>query len=237
MENNKNIEKENAVVPQDVEPTNSETKNEKQSNLVIGGTLEMICMALMGCGMLASLFVGLMWIKVTIAVAMFVIFALPVVARVMRMRNSMNTEKILSILKKKGFAPILKGDEIRWVANGKESILRIHSRCQVEISREYDIPSVALVIDGNEKAALETMKEVYLAKVSVMKFGESSLLAFSTESLCTSSKEFMTYLPMCLDILDLAETRQRFHIKEIHESGQEKERRRIGFEYPDGEIR
>ena len=123
------------------------------------------------------------------------------------------------------------------MVNGKECILRIHSHCQVEISREYCISSAGPVIVKYEKAAMETMKEVYLAKVAVKKQGESSLLAFSTESLCTSSKEFMTYLPMCLDILDLAESRQQVHIKEAHDGANNGARRKIGFEHPDGSIR
>ena len=113
----------------------------------------------------------------------------------------------------------------------------MYSHGQVELFREYDIPSAEPVIVGNERAAMETMKEVYLAKVAVKKQGESSLLAFSTESLCTSSKEFMTYLPMCLDILDLAESRQQVHIKEAHDGANNRVRRKIGFDYLDGANR
>lgn len=231
---------ENEVMPQKVENTQEEQKESTKGfhgSLVLGGTIEMIYMALMECGLIACMFINLMWIKGVIAGVCAIIFSVPIVARVIRRRNTIDVEKVIDILKKKGFQPEFKDGEIRWVVNGKECILRIHSHCQVEISREYDIPSAKPVIVGNERAAMETMKEVYLAKVAVKKQGESSLLAFSTESLCTSSKELMTYLPMCLDILDLAESRQQVHIKEALEDANNGGRKRIGFEHPDGSIR
>ena len=240
MENLQNTEMENEVMPQEVENTHEEKKESTKDfrgSFVLVGTIEMTCMALMGIGLVACMFINSMWIKVVIAGVCAVIFAVPIVARVMRSRNTIDVEKVIDILKKKGFRPAFKDGEIRWMVNGKECILRIHSHCQVEISREYDIPSAEPVIVGNERAAMETMKEVYLAKVAVKKQGESSLLAFSTESLCTSSKEFMTYLPMCLDILDLAESRQQVHIKEAHDGANNGARRKIGFEHPDGSIR
>lgn len=240
MENLQNTEMENEVMPQEVENTQNEQKESKKDfrgSYVLGGTIEMTCMALMGFGLIACMFINSMWIKGVIAGVCAVIFSVPIVARVMRSRNTIDVEKVIDILKKKGFQPAFRDGEIRWTVNGKECILRIHSHCQVEISREYDIPSAEPVIVGNERAAMETMKEVYLAKVAVKKQGESSLLAFSTESLCTSSKEFMTYLPMCLDILDLAESRQQVHIKEVHDGANNGARRKIGFEHPDGSIR
>ena len=106
----------------------------------------------------------------------------------------------------------------------------------LQIAREYEIPSNQAVIDGNEKAALETMKEVYLAKVSVREGNGNRRLAFATESLCVSTKEFSTYLPMCLEILDLAEDRQREHIAEMR-NRQEERPKRIGYIHPDGTIR
>ena len=231
---------ENEVIPQEVENTQDEHKESKKDfrgSFVLGGTIEMTCMALMGFGLIACMFTNSMWIKGVIAGVCAVIFSVPIVARVMRSRNTIDIDKVIDILKKKGYQLTFRDGEIRWVANGKECILRIHSQCQIEISREYDIPSSEPVINGNERAAMETMKEVYLAKVAVKKQGESSLLAFSTESLCTSSKEFMTYLPMCLDILDLAESRQQVHIKEAHDGANNGARRKIGFEHSDGSIR
>ena len=240
MENLQNTEMENEVIPQEVENTQDEHKESKKDfrgSFVLGGTIEMTCMALMGFGLIACMFTNSMWIKGVIAGVCAVIFSVPIVARVMRSRNTIDIDKVIDILKKKGYQLTFRDGEIRWVANGKECILRIHSQCQIEISREYDIPSSEPVINGNERAAMETMKEVYLAKVAVKKQGESSLLAFSTESLCTSSKEFMTYLPMCLDILDLAESRQQVHIKEAHDGANNGARRKIGFEHSDGSIR
>ena len=81
------------------------------------------------------------------------------------------------------------------------------------------------------------MKEVYLAKVSVRMDNGSGRLAFSTESLCASAKEFSAYLPMCLEILDLAEDRQKEHIMEIRNAKGENDPRKIGFLHPDGTIR
>ena len=197
----------------------------------------MTCMSFMGCCLVVCMFINLMWIKGVIAGVCAVIFSVPIVLRAIRRRNSIDAEKVIGVLRKKGFQPTFKDGEIRWVANGKECILRIHSHCQVEISREYGIPSAVPVIVSNERAAVETMKEVYLAKVAVKSQGKSSFLAFSAESLCTSPKEFMTYLPICLDILDLAESRQQVHIKETLDGASNGTRKKIGFEYPDGSIR
>ncbi len=240
MENLQNTEMENEVMPQKVENAQNEQKESKKDfrgSFVLGGTIEMTCMALMGFGLIACMFINSMWIKEVIAGVCAVIFSMPIVLRAIRRRNSIDAEKVIGVLRKKGFQPTFKDGEIRWVVNGKECILRIHSHCQVEISREYGIPSAVPVIVSNERAAVETMKEVYLAKVAVKNQGKSSFLAFSAESLCTSPKEFMAYLPMCLDILDLAESRQQVHIKEAHDGANNGARRKIGFEYPDGSIR
>lgn len=240
MENLQNTEMENEVMPQKVENAQNEQKESKKDfrgSFVLGGTIEMTCMALMGFGLIACMFINSMWIKGVIAGVCAVIFSMPIVLRAIRRRNSIDAEKVIGVLRKKGFQPTFKDGEIRWVVNGKECILRIHSHCQVEISREYGIPSAVPVIVSNERAAVETMKEVYLAKVAVKNQGKSSFLAFSAESLCTSPKEFMAYLPMCLDILDLAESRQQVHIKEAHDGANNGARRKIGFEYPDGSIR
>lgn len=240
MENLQNTEMENEVMPQKVENAQNEQKESKKDfrgSFVLGGTIEMTCMALMGFGLIVCMFISSMWIKGVIAGVCAVIFSMPIVLRAIRRRNSIDAEKVIGVLRKKGFQPTFKDGEIRWVVNGKECILRIHSHCQVEISREYGIPSAVPVIVSNERAAVETMKEVYLAKVAVKNQGKSSFLAFSAESLCTSPKEFMAYLPMCLDILDLAESRQQVHIKEAHDGANNGARRKIGFEYPDGSIR
>lgn len=115
----------------------------------------------------------------------------------MRKRKRINVVKICDILKKKnGIIPTVCGDEIRWMYNGKESVLRTRSYYQVEILREYDIPPIPAVINGNKKAALETMKEVYLAKIAILEDFGRNKLTFSTESLCVSMKELSAYIPM-----------------------------------------
>lgn len=80
--------------------------------------------------------------------------------------------------------------------NGNESVLRTRSYYQVEILREYDIPPIPAVINGSKKAALETMKEVYLAKIAILEDFGRNKLTFSTESLCVSMKELSAYIPM-----------------------------------------
>lgn len=205
----------------------------QKSVFTYGGTVETACMVIIVTGLIASLFTRNLLIRTSITAICLAAFIIPAIAKAIRKHNSIDVMKILEILKKQGFMPMVKGDGIHWVTDGKECILRIHGLCQVEIAREYDIPSEKPVLDGNEKAAVETMKEVYLAKVSVWNGDETSRLSFSTESLCSTVKEFTTYLPMCLKILDLAESRQRTHIKEQRECGIQSERRRIGFEYTD----
>lgn len=227
MENEENVQTASTV----------EAKPEIRRSILFGGTLETICMSVMAAGLIAILIVQPNWIKYTIAGVCALVFLFPFFIRVMQSRNGISVEKVCGILKKRGLSPIVSGDEIHWTCNGKESTLKIRSHCQVEISREYEIPPVPAVIDGNEKAALETMKEVYLAKVSVHKGNDGNRLAFSTESLCASAKELSTYLPMCLEILDLAEDRQREHIAEIRNENANRGTRRIGFAHPDGEIR
>lgn len=202
-----------------------------------GDTVEQICMSTMVAGLIASLFVQTLLGKTIIAGICTVVFLTPFVIKALRHHHGLDPKKIYGILKKQGFDPMVADDEIRWRSKGKECILRLHSYCQVEISREYAIPPIKAVIDGNEKAAIETMKEVYLAKVSVRKDNGGNRLAFSTESLCVSVKEFLTYLPMCLEILDLAENRQQEHIAEIRERGTGAGREKIGFLHSDGKIR
>ena len=153
------------------------------------------------------------------------------ILRLLRSRNGITAEKVCRILRKKGLTPNISNDEIYWTSNGKECVLRIRSSCQVEIAREYDIPSIPAEIEGNEKAAIETMNEVYLAKVIVREDNGYNKLAFSAEPLCVSARELATYIPICMDILDFAEDRYRAHITEIHNNSVDNAPRKIGFIY------
>ena len=126
--------------------------------------------------------VSLPWVKYIVAGICALAFLVPVVIRTARSRGEINAEKVCSILRKRGFTPVVDGDEIRWTSNGKECILRVRSQCQVEITREYDLPPIPAAIEGNQKVAVETMKEVYLAKVAVKEDNGNNRLAFSTES-------------------------------------------------------
>ena len=216
---------------------NNEKKQQKSKGIQFGNTVEQICMIIMASGLVASSLVDNIWLKIILMGLCAVVFLFPFVLTYMQNHHGITAKKVCSVLKKRGLDPVVSGDEIRWSHNGKESILRIRSHCQVEIAREYEIPSNQAIIDGNEKAALETMKEVYLAKVSVREGNGNRRLAFATESLCVSAKEFSTYLPMCLEILDLAEDRQREHIAEMRSRNGDGKPRKIGFMHPDGTIR
>ena len=219
------------------EPTGQRGFGAKRHFCYLGGTIEQICMTVMAIGLIVVMLTGVVWARFLVAGICVLAFLVPVTVRVIRSRKGINPEKICGILRKQGYSPVVMGDEIRWTSNGKESILRIRSYCQVEIAREYDIPSIPAAIEGNEKAALETMKEVYLAKVTVHENNGTKRLAFSTEPLCASTKEFSAYLPMCLEILDLAEVRQREHIMRIRNEKEEKRSHKIGFIHSDGSIR
>ena len=215
----------------------TETKATTRKRLPLGGTVEQSCMAIMALGIAGAMIFKPLWARIAIASVCAVVFLVPIIIRMIRSRSGLDADKVCSILKKRGITPVVDGDEIRWICDGKESVLRIRSSCQVEIAREYDIPPIPAAIKGNEKAALETMKEVYLAKVSVREEDGDNKLAFSTESLCVSAKELSAYIPMCLEILDLAEDRHREHVIEIRDKKEDKPCRRIGFAYEDGEVR
>lgn len=248
MENNESIQmseinevetaRENAVTAEESiqNPAPREARKELP-RVALGGTVEQISMTVMAIGVAVVILSGSHWAKNIVAGVCALVFLVPVVIRMMRRHNGINTEKVCCILRRRGYSPVVNGDEIRWTINGKECILRVRSQCQVEIAREYGLPPVPAAIDGNEKAALETMKEVYLAKVTVRENNGSSRLSFSTESLCASAKEFSAYLPMCLEILDLAEDRQREHMMEICNGKGKNSARKIGFLHPDGTIR
>lgn len=249
MENNENIQMPEInqvdeatanipmVVEQVQEPADRQERTARRHRLQLGGTLEQVSMTVMAVGMAIIMFTGILWTKILVSGICVFAFLVPVAVRFIRRRVGLSPEKVCSILKRRGFSPVVDGDEIRWTSNGKECILRVRSQCQVEIAREYDLPPIPAAIEGNEKAALETMKEVYLAKVTVRMDNGNGRLAFSTESLCASAKEFSIYLPMCLEILDLAEDRQKEHIMEIRNAKGENGPRKIGFLHPDGTIR
>ena len=220
-----------------LEPANKVEKEKKHRRICLGGPVEQMSMLVMAAGLAVVMLVSLSWVKYTVAGICALAFLVPVAIRAARKRCGINAEKVCCILRKRGFSPVVNGDEIRWTSNGKECILRVRSQCQVEISREYDLPPIPAAIEGNQKAALETMKEVYLAKVTVRDGNGNSRIVFSTESLCVSAKEFSAYLPMCFEILDLAENRQKEHIMEIRNGKGENSARKIGFLHPDGTIR
>ncbi len=230
------IDPENPTTPTSEETTAGTESPRPRKKICLGGIIEQACMTVMAIGVVVIAIFDAQWLKYSVAVVCAIVFLIPIVLRVVRNHNRLSPEKVCDILRKRGLSPIITEDGIRWVCNGKESVLRIRSHCQVEIAREYDLPPIPAAIEGNEKAALETMKEVYLAKVSVRTNDGCNRLFFSTESLCVSAKELNTYLPMCIEILDLAESRQKEHISEIRNAGTSTSKR-IGYMHPDGEIR
>lgn len=249
MENNENIQmpeineaevasvNEMKATDKSQDPASKVEMAKKYCDVLLGGPVEQMSMLVMVAGLTVVILVNLPWVKYTVVGICVLAFLVPVAIRSARKRGGINAEKVCGILKKRGFTPVMNGDEIRWTSNGKECILRVHSHCQVEIAREYDLPPIPAAIEGNQKAAVETMKEVYLAKVTVREDNGSSRLSFATESLCVSAKEFSAYLPMCLEILDLAENRQKEHIMEIRNGKGEIGARKIGFVHLDGTIR
>lgn len=95
---------ENEAMPQEVDNAQNEQKESKidlRGSVVLGGTFEMTCcMALMGFSLIACMFINSMWIKGMIAGVCAIIFSVPIVARVMRSRNTIDAEKVIDILKK-----------------------------------------------------------------------------------------------------------------------------------------
>ena len=196
----------------------------------LGGTLEQTCMLALAIVIAAISIFDANWKGLLPAGICAGFYFIPTAVKAIRNRKRINAKNVCGVLKSRGLSPVICGDEIRWNFNGKESILRIHSQFQVEIAREYDIPSNSAVVAGNERAAVETMKDVYLAKVAVRECSGRSKLAFSTESLCISLKDLSAYIPMCLAILDMAEKCQQQNLADIGEASK-KAARKIGFEY------
>lgn len=101
----------------------------KRRRLNLGGPVEQISMTVMAIGLAAVMLISSQWAKYVIAGICALAFFVPIVIRAARKSGGINAEKVCSILKKRGFSPVVNGDEIRWTSNGKECILRVRSRC------------------------------------------------------------------------------------------------------------
>lgn len=154
---------------------------------------------------------------------------LPPIMDKVREWSGFGLNQALQILQRAGVSPSLVDGEIHWTGNGKQNILRVFNGGLLQVAREY--PLVKRVsMDSNEKAALNTMKEICSVKVGVRRDNENQgSLVFSAESLCPSSKCFKKVFANYVQALDLAEQRQSIHLRELAESPAT--RRRIGFDY------
>lgn len=155
--------------------------------------------------------------------------AIPPVIDKVRERSSFGLNQALQILKRAGVGPSLVDGEIHWTGNGKQNILRVFNGGLLQVAREYPLIKRGSM-DSNEKAALNTMKEICSVKVGVRRDDENrGSLVFSAESLCPSSKCFKQVFANYVQALDLAEQRQSVHLRELAESPAP--RPRIGFNY------
>lgn len=155
--------------------------------------------------------------------------AIPPAIDKVRERSSFGLSQALQILRRAGVSPSLVDGEIHWTGNGKQNILRVFNGGLLQVAREYPLIKRG-VLDCNEKAALNTMKEICSVKVGVRRDDENrGSLVFSAESLCPSSKCFKQVFANYIQALDLAEQRQSVHLRELAESPAQ--RPRIGFNY------
>ena len=139
-------------------------------------------------------------------------------------RRKLTLRKALEIMSASGLDARIRGNEILWKAGGQINVLRMNGAL-IQLSREFELEGAEENVRSMEKAATETMREVSLAKVIVSRPSPTSIgLSFLTEAFCSSPRSFSEFLPAYIQVLDVAEERQRFHFKEV-----KPERRKIGF--------
>ena len=154
----------------------------------------------------------------------FIMILAPQIHRWVLSRSRLTLRKALEIMSARGLDARIKGNEILWRAAGQINVLRMNGAL-IQLSRELELEGAEENVRSMEKAATETMREVSLAKVIVTRPSPNSIgLSFMTEAFCSSPKSFSEFLPAYLEVLDVAEERQRFHFKEV-----KPERRKIGF--------
>lgn len=154
----------------------------------------------------------------------FMMILVPLIHRWVLSRRRLTLRKALEIMSARGLDARIKGNEILWRAAGQINVLRMNGAL-IQVSREFELEGAEENVRSMEKAATETMREVSLAKVIVTRPSPNSIgLSFMTEAFCSSPRTFSEFLPAYIEVLDVAEERQRFHFKEV-----KPERRRIGF--------
>ena len=154
----------------------------------------------------------------------YLIILVPLLYRWIVSRRKLTLRKALEIMSASGLDARIRGNVILWKAGGQINVLRMNGAL-IQLSREFELEGAEENVRSMEKAATETMREVSLAKVIVSRPSPTSIgLSFLTEAFCSSPKSFSEFLPAYIQVLDVAEERQRFHFKEV-----KPERRKIGF--------
>lgn len=167
-------------------------------------------------------------IKWGVIVAGVISIVLPLLVRKIYDMKTFNLNSVVKTLKEAGLEPIVVGDTVRWMSNGKENIVRVYDGCLLQVCREYALIKKGN-LDMNAKAAITTTNQIRSVKVGVRRENEENgCLFFSAESLCPSSKVFKQVFSVYLQALDLAEEKQGANLKDIA-STPESPRRRIGF--------
>lgn len=185
---------------------------------------QVIIPVLISAFMLADQFIKspvMRWIMVSLSYIMIIV---PMLYRWIVSRRKLTLQKALEIMSASGLDARIRENEILWKAGGQINVLRMNGAL-IQLSREFELEGAEENVRSMEKAATETMREVSLAKVIVSRPSPTSIgLSFLTEAFCSSPRSFSEYLPAYIQVLDVAEERQRFHFKEV-----KPERRKIGF--------
>ena len=114
----------------------------------------------------------------------------PLLVRKLYDMKTFNLNSVAKTLREAGFEPVVVGDTIRWMSNGKENIVRVYDGCLLQVCREYSLIKKGN-LDMNAKAAVTTTNQIRSVKVGVRRENEENgCLVFSAESLCPSSKVF-----------------------------------------------
>ena len=186
--------------------------------------LHLLVSVLIAIFLLADQFVAAPMLRWAMVGMSFIMILIPIVHRWFVTRRKLTLHKALEIMNACGLDAKIRGDEIIWKAGGQINVLRMNGAL-IQLSREFELNGVEENARSMEKAATETMREVSLAKVIVTRPSPTSIgLSFLTEAFCSSSKSFSELLPAYIQVLDVAEERQRVHFIEV-----KPERRRIGF--------
>ena len=161
------------------------------------------------------------WMMVSLSYMMILV---PMLYRRIVSKRKLTLRKALEIMNASGLDARIRGNEILWKAGGQINVLRMNGAL-IQLCREFELEGAEENVRSMEKAATETMREVSLAKVIVSRPSPTSIgLSFLTEAFCSSPRSFSEFLPAYIQVLDVAEERQRFHFKEV-----KPERRKIGF--------